>query len=94
MRQLATLVGMQHRKSERLVASLSAGTALTLRRDPENPHDPNAVAVYLGPTHIAFIKATEAVSLARQMDAAGQKEITGVYRVTGERWPQVEVDSR
>jgi hypothetical protein len=60
--------------------------AITLVREPHNPHDPNAVAVYidvprvgglLGSSRkqIGFIKASTAKSLAKAMDSG--RRVTG-----------------
>jgi HIRAN domain len=94
MKSLYTMVGMQYRGSEKIVAAMSSGEPLTLRREPDNPHDLNAVAVYSGRTHIAYIKGIEARKLACEMDAKQLPFINGVFRITADRWPQVEVDSR
>jgi hypothetical protein len=94
MKSLYTMVGMQYRHSKEIVAEMKAGTPLTLKRDPFNPADPSAIEVWYGDRHIAFIKGTEVSALAQQMDAAEVPQIYGVFRVTADRWPQVEVDSR
>jgi hypothetical protein len=94
MKSLFTMVGMQYRHSKEIVAAMKAGTPLTLKRDPFNPADPNAVEVWYGDRHIAFIKGTQVRALALKMDAAGQKSIPGIFAVSADRWPQVEVDSR
>jgi len=94
MKSLYTMVGMQWRGSESIVAAMCPGEPVTLRREPNNPHDHYAVAVYSGRTHIAYIKATEAVGLAHEMDNKQMPVINGAFRVTADRWPQVEVDSR
>jgi hypothetical protein len=85
---------MRFRGTEKVVAEMKRGAHLILRRDPNNRHDPNAVEVWYGLQHVAFIKATEAVGLAKAMDNAGFREFAGSFTVTADRWPQVEVDSR
>lgn len=94
MKLLYTMVGMKYRGSESIVAAMTPGEPLTLRREPDNPHDRTAVAVYSGRSHIAYIRATEAAVLAREMDSKQMPSINGAFRVTANRWPQVEVDSR
>lgn len=91
MKELYTLVGMKYRGTEAMVASLSHGAALTLRREPNNQYDVNAVAVYFGPHHVGYIKGTEAARLAPDMDRAGKVELPCTFAVTADRWPQVEV---
>jgi hypothetical protein len=95
MKTLYTMVGMRFRGTEAKVAALQNGDNLMLRREPTNRHDPNAVAIDsdLG-IHLAYVKGTEAGNLARQMDAAGATQWPCTFRVTADRWPQVEVDSR
>lgn len=94
MKDIFTLVGMKYRGTERDVAALKDGDLLRLVREKNNQHDRNAVSVWRGDKMLAYIKGTEAVSLARTMDAARSVEITGLFRVTSDRWPQVEVDRR
>lgn len=94
MKTLYTMVGMQYRGTKADVAAMKGGEALTLVREPLNDHDASAVAVWRDGKHLAYIKSTEAVALARGMDRNGQKQIGGVFRITADRWPQVEVDSR
>jgi hypothetical protein len=94
MKSLYTMVGMQYRGSASIVAAMHPGELLTLHREPENPHDRSAVAVYSGLRHIAYIKATEAAALAREMDSKQVLSITGAFRVHSDGWPQIEVDSR
>lgn len=105
MKALYALVGMKHRGSEAVVAALKNGHLVLLVREPDNPHDPGAVQVWIdhGPDmlHVGYIKATQARDLARRLDApiwhqrsrnTGRPCVTGVLRVTGERWPMVEVE--
>jgi len=93
MKIIYTMVGMQHRDSEQLVAAMQRGTGLELRRAPDNPHDPNAVEVWYAGRHIAFIKRIEAIELAMRMDRNGLTSINGIFTTGGDRWPQVEIDT-
>lgn len=94
MKSIYTLVGMKYRNTEKVVADMKRGTVLILRRDPNNRHDSNAVEVWCGDQHVAFIKGTEVAMLAREMDTDGYSQITGSFVVGADRWSQVEVDSR
>lgn len=51
------IVGTKHRGAEALaaLAALTKGAAITLRREPNNPHDPGAVACYSGETHLGYL---------------------------------------
>lgn len=40
-----------------------------LVREPTNPHDPNAIAVYLGQHHVGYLAAPIAKAFAPQVDA-------------------------
>jgi hypothetical protein len=43
---LCTVAGLQYNEGQDLVPRLRAGQHLTLRREPHNPHDPRAIAVF------------------------------------------------
>ena len=56
------------------------GTSVALKREPDNPHDPNAVAVFVtaraliffsGPVQIGYLGADLAPEIARHMDKGG-----------------------
>jgi hypothetical protein len=66
---LYALVGMKHRGTEALVASLPQGEPLTLIREPMNCFDPNAVQVWARDTHVGYIAAKQVKPLALAMDA-------------------------
>ncbi|WP_456382877.1 HIRAN domain-containing protein [Hydrogenimonas sp.] len=44
------------------------GEALSLRREPRNPHDANAVAIYRGPIRIGYIPRRLNPPIATRMD--------------------------
>jgi hypothetical protein len=52
-----TVVGTKYRGPEAIaaLARLRPGDQLRLVREPSNPHDPDAVAVYSGTMHIGYI---------------------------------------
>ena len=45
------------------------GESLTLRRDPDNPHDPNAIAVHCPAGQLGWVPREVAAELAPQLDA-------------------------
>jgi single-stranded-DNA-specific exonuclease len=49
-----------------------AGVALELRRQPENPHDPNAIAVYYGNLQLGFFNKRLAAHIAPLIDAGAR----------------------
>lgn len=76
MKSLLTLVGLKHHNPKR-AAELQNGEIVTLRREPENKFDKNAIAVYAQDgtgsepedVKIGYVKATEAATLAIKLDA-------------------------
>lgn len=90
MKALYSLVGMKYRGTGPLVASLTIGEPLELRREPENPHDPNAVQIWARGQHVAYVLGNQAKHLAPRMDAAGQTTIVG--KLAADRTPQIEIE--
>ena len=48
---LCTVAGLQYLEGQGLVPRLKVGQPLTLRREPSNPHDPRAIAVFAASGH-------------------------------------------
>lgn len=94
MKGIYTLVGMKYRHTEGIVKALRGGESLSLRREPDNPHDRAAIMVWYDGKHIAYIKGSEAPALARFMDEhVGEgNEMPARYRITPDRWPSAEVE--
>lgn len=63
-----SIVGMNYIKTEDIVAAMSPGTAVTLVREPQNPHDKNAVAVYVGAQRVGYIPKKQNLVLAKFID--------------------------
>ena len=91
MKSIYTIVGMKHRGTEKLVASMNVGEPLILIREPTNQHDPNAVQVWGRHTHLGYVKGTEAVALAFAMDATLVQSKLAIFAI-GDRWPAAEVE--
>lgn len=81
------------------------GTPVVLKRESNNPHDENAIAVYLKVSRlggmfgsalkqIGYIKASTAKSLAKKMD--GGTKVTGwvnsYYAPDGKEHPRVSLE--
>lgn len=96
MKSLVALVGMKHRGTEALVASLPQGEPLTLVRDKENQFDRWAVQVWARGQHVGFIKATQVRPIAMAMDRALVEMPTytkeAKLAIDGGKWPMVEFD--
>jgi hypothetical protein len=105
MKTLVALVGMKHRGTEALVASLPHGEPLTLVREPTNRFDPGAVMVFARGQHVGYIKASQARPVAMAMDRNGPPppdlgtmldgySLAATLSVgdADHRWPMVELD--
>lgn len=62
-------VGVSFEGRQDVVAGLQPGYELTLERQPENEHDPCAIAVRYGALQIGFLRRAIARRIAPQMDA-------------------------
>jgi len=76
------LAGVSFEGRQDTIAGLQAGSELTLVRQPENEHDPNAIAVRYGHLHIGFIKRGIATHLAPRIDA-GARYRARITTITG-----------
>ncbi len=65
------IVGMKHRGTEELVASLPPDEPLTLVREPANKYDRNAVQVWARGKHVGYVPKEQNAALARLIDAKG-----------------------
>jgi hypothetical protein len=92
MKSLIALVGMKHRGTEALVASLPQGEPLTLIREPNNQFDPNAVQVWARGTHVGYLKSNQVLPVTLAMDRAEQPERVAKLAIDGGKWPMCEVE--
>ncbi len=76
------IVGVSFEGRQDLVAGLAPGDPLTLRREPENAFDPNAIAVSFGTLALGYLRREIAARLAPNFDAAIAYEAT-VDGITG-----------
>ena len=65
-----------------MIAGLRADAALELRREPNNPHDRNAIAVHYGDLQLGFFNRRLAAHIAPQIDA-GVRYRARVASLTG-----------
>ncbi len=66
------VVGVSFEGRQDIIAGLSSGSALELRREANNPHDANAIAVYYGHLQLGFLKKDLAAHLAPEIDAGAR----------------------
>lgn len=66
--QSSPLAGSQYYALDRLRQRIKVGDALELVREPDNPHDPNAVAVRWQGEQLGYLPRRENRSVARAID--------------------------
>jgi hypothetical protein len=92
--QTSLTAGLSHHEAKAVWEQMKAGDPLTLVREPDNPHDPNAVRVDWSGHKLGYIPRADKEAIARQFDRGNKLEarITriGQYR-NHRRKLQVEV---
>lgn len=78
------VMGVSFEGRQDLVAGLLPGQELELKRQPENPHDTNAVAVFFGILHLGFLRKQIAKHLAPLIDG-GIRYRARIEHITGGR---------
>lgn len=64
------IVGMNWRPGAReLLDRADAGTQLTLKREPDNKYDKNAVQVWLGEHNVGYLPRTHSYLVAPRLDS-------------------------
>lgn len=76
------IAGVSFEGRQDVIGGLRAGVELELERQPENPHDPNAIAVRYGSLPLGFIKKGIALHLAPAIDS-GTRYRARVASLTG-----------
>jgi single-stranded-DNA-specific exonuclease len=76
------IVGVTFEGRQSVVAGLAPGDRLELSRRPENPFDPNAIAVCYGDLQLGFLRREIALRVAPKIDA-GERYTAVVTDVTG-----------
>ena len=66
--RVSGLAGARFRAGALERDALAPGSPLALRREPDNPHDPNAIAVDAGGEHVGFVPREVAADLAAELD--------------------------
>ncbi len=67
---VTAVAGAARHHAEALAAdAVGPGSALALRRDAANPHDPNAIAVHAGGEQVGWVPREVAAELAPELDA-------------------------
>jgi hypothetical protein len=86
------VAGTSHRDLDEVAPRLRAGQVLSLRRDPDNEHDPLAIRVFdADGAELGFVPRAKNEALARLMDA-GKSLFGKIESVTKEgRWLRIDI---
>ena len=66
--QTSLIAGFQYHQGEYFWKELTVGDKLQLRREPDNPYDENAVAIYWEGIKLGYLPRVENIVVARMMD--------------------------
>jgi hypothetical protein len=72
--QVSLTAGLRYHEAKAVWDQMREGDALTLVREPDNPHDINAVRVDWNGHQLGYIPRTENQAVARQMDRGNRLE--------------------
>src|SRR5574337_1437039 len=102
-----SIVGQKFKGLDPYLPGIQAGAVAYLVREPDNPHDPNAVAVWIDGRAVGYIPKKDNAVLAQFIDQSGQPlAMDGVFgsdgkpvrsikarfiRSANSAYPQVEV---
>lgn len=88
--QTSPVAGFQHYAGPALFPLMRVGDALTLGREPDNPHDARAVRVFWHGVQIGYAPRVDNGDLARFMDQGVQVEGRIVHlQVSRDPWKRV-----
>jgi len=76
------VVGVTFEGRQDVVGGMVEGSPIELRRQPENPFDPNAIGVWTGRLQLGYIRRQIAREIARHMDA-GERYSASIGSLTG-----------
>ncbi|MBI2294411.1 MAG: HIRAN domain-containing protein [Betaproteobacteria bacterium] len=89
--QSSLLAGFQYYQGGRLWDEIKVGDPLTLAREPDNPHDSNAVRVEWQGHKLGYVPRRENQAVARHMDSGGKVEAR-VSKLTQHRNPRQRIE--
>ena len=89
--QESPVAGFQYHHGETVWPRLSAGDSLRLLREPDNPYDRRAVAVYWGTSKLGYVPRAANTAVSQMMDR-GERLAARVKRLRESRdpWKRVE----
>ena len=91
--QSSPVAGFQFHEGRQLWDRLQVGDALSLVREPHNPHDSRAVRIEWNGHMLGYLPRAENESVARQLDR-GNKLEARIIRLTKHRdpWKRIEFE--
>ena len=84
--QESPLAGFQFHEGEAAWSSMAVGAPLDLVREPDNRHDPNAVAVYFRENKLGYVPRGENGAVAQMLDR-GEELAATISRLTVDEDP-------
>lgn len=87
------LAGFQFHAAEALFAQMQVGDRLALVREPDNPHDPNAIRVEWREVKLGYVPRRDNPQVARQIDLGAALEAR-ISRLREARnpWDRIEFE--
>lgn len=76
--QESPIAGFQFHQGDAVWPALKVGQPLDLVREPANPHDPDAVAVYFEGEQLGYVPRAENLAVAQMLDRGEELEATVV----------------
>lgn len=90
--QESPLAGFQYHRAAAVWPFLREGEKLLLKREPRNPHDPYAVAVWFKNEHLGYVPRRENRTLARLLDQGIRPETTLIRLLEKENpWRKIRI---
>jgi hypothetical protein len=87
------LAGFQFHAGEELWRQMQVGDRLTLVREPENPHDPNAIRVDWRQVKLGYVPRRDNRQVARQIDLGAALEARiSKLRESRNPWDRIEFE--
>lgn len=91
--QNSPLAGYRHYHAPTLWPQLKEGDALTLHREPDNPHDPNAIRVEWQGHKLGYLPRAENRALSAEMDKGTPLAARiATLKKSRSAWARVRVD--
>ena len=80
------IAGFQYADGALVLGDLKVGDKLSLCAERDNPHDPEAVAIYYGKTKLGYVPGNEVGPLSLMM-YYGHEDVFEARVASGARWP-------